>query len=273
MKILYKQRDNFSTGLFSFGIENCYLKELSLGRDAKNILHRPHHHTGYELHLIINGCQEYETQDGILHLESGDFLLISPRILHKTALAGENTSKYSITFSFEGKTERSCLQGKVPPRIWDNIRLITAEEARGLKNSQLIIENCLSETIITFLRMAGLREEQRIAPKKDKGIIALAQQYIADNIEQAPGVGEVARYCHISSKQLTRLFSGELLVTPGEYINKARCARIEELLSDRSFTLKEICEKMNFSSEYYFNTFFKKYAGMPPGAYRKMFGK
>ncbi len=273
MKILYKQRDGFSKGLSAFEIENCYLKELSLGQDAKNILRRPHHHTGYELHLITSGWQEYEIQDEILRLECGDFLLIGPGLLHRAASAGEKTSKYSITFSFEGKTERSCLQGTVSSRIWDNIKLITTEGTRGLKSSQLLIENCLGETIITFLRMAGLREEQKTTPQKDKGIIALARQYIADNIEQAPGVVEVARYCHISSKQLTRLFSGELSLTPGEYINKARCARIEELLSDRSLTLKEICEKMSFSSEYYFNTFYKKYAGMPPGAYRKMLGK
>jgi AraC-like DNA-binding protein len=44
---------------------------------------------------------------------------------------------------------------------------------------------------------------------------------------------------------------------------------IEKLLSDPSLSLRQISEKMEFNNEYHFNSFFKKYAGMTPGAYRK----
>jgi AraC-like DNA-binding protein len=36
-------------------------------------------------------------------------------------------------------------------------------------------------------------------------------------------------------------------------------------------SIKDISEIMHFNNEYYFNAFFKKYSGMPPGEYRKMF--
>ena len=34
----------------------------------------------------------------------------------------------------------------------------------------------------------------------------LAKQYISDNVDSAPSVPEVAAYCHLSCRQLTRLF-------------------------------------------------------------------
>ena len=43
-----------------------------------------------------------------------------------------------------------------------------------------------------------------------------------------------------------------------------------KMLADRSLSLKRISDIMNFNNEYYFNAFFKKWAGMPPGEYRKM---
>ena len=48
---------------------------------------------------------------------------------------------------------------------------------------------------------------------------------------------------------------------------------LEKLLADESFSLKQISEIMNFNNAYYFNAFFKKHSGMPPGEYRKMNGK
>ena len=54
-----------------------------------------------------------------------------------------------------------------------------------------------------------------------------------------------------------------------EYVSRKRCERIEKMLVDPTLSLHSISEIMNFNNEYHFNSFFKKYAGMSPGAYRK----
>lgn len=89
----------------------------------------------------------------------------------------------------------------------------------------------------------------------------------------SPGVVDVATYCYLSTKQLTRIFQKYEGVTPGEYIIKRRIVKIESLLADASLSLKQVSMMMNFDNEYYFNAFFKKYSGMPPGEYRKMHGQ
>jgi AraC-like DNA-binding protein len=97
----------------------------------------------------------------------------------------------------------------------------------------------------------------------------MAKQYISDNINTPLTVLEVADYCHLSTKQLTRIFIIEEGMHTAEYIRKMRCIEIEKLLCDKALSLKAISEQMGFSSEYYFNSYFKKYAGLAPGIYRR----
>lgn len=99
--------------------------------------------------------------------------------------------------------------------------------------------------------------------------IYMAKQYIADNIDLSPNVDDVASYCYLSSKQLTRLFHKYENTTPAAYIRKLKTARIESLLAS-DMSLKSISEKLNFSDEFHFNSFFKTNSGMSPGEFRKM---
>ena len=99
--------------------------------------------------------------------------------------------------------------------------------------------------------------------------LKLAKQYVEDNVCYAVSVDEVAEHCHIGKKQLTRIFLCEEGCTVAQYVRRARCRRIETLLADPSQTLSAVSEAMHFCNEYYFNTFFKRYAGMTPGAYRR----
>ena len=99
--------------------------------------------------------------------------------------------------------------------------------------------------------------------------LTMAKQYIKDNIETNLKLTEVAAYCYIGTKQLTRLFRQYENTTPAMYIQKERINKIIELMNT-PLSLSEISEKMNFSSEYHFNSFFKKMESQPPGEYRRM---
>ena len=131
--------------------------------------------------------------------------------------------------------------------------------------------NSILEILVWIFRQAGSPEKESRMPQDENAIIALAKRYIEDNIELNPSVADAAAYSYLSSKQLTRIFGKFEGITPGEYIAKRRMAKIEKLILDDSLSLKDISEIMNFSNEYYFNSFFKKHAGMPPGEYRKMY--
>ena len=119
-------------------------------------------------------------------------------------------------------------------------------------------------------RLVGIRDalNETVRSEEDPRL-TIAKQYIEDNICQSISVSELASHCYISEKQLERIFESECGLTVMKYVRKMKCSQIEKMLSDTTLSLRQISDKMNFNNEYHFNSFFKKYAGMSPGTYRK----
>lgn len=137
----------------------------------------------------------------------------------------------------------------------------------------MLIENIILEILVLSFRISGIKENEKYIQRDENATISMAKQYIDDNIETVLSVSDVSAYCYLSTKQLTRLFKKFEDTSPGEYIIGKRVKHIEKLLAVPSLSLKQISIIMNFENEYYFNTFFKKHSGMPPGEFRKMLGK
>ena len=272
MKIFYKQTENDCVSSLSrFGVQNCYLKKLMLTRDQKSVTKKPHHHTGFEIHIVTEGFQEYEVQGRNYTLNSGCFLIIYPGISHTVISSAPNTCKYSITFDKQTEKSQDCCFGVITKRIVSNLDYISGEVLIKKEISAILVENSIFEILAWAFRLSGMEENTK--KQDENALVSLAKRYIDDNVERAPCVEEVSEYCCLSTKQLTRIFHRFEDIAPGEYIINRRIAKIEKLLSDSSLSLKQISEIMNFNNEYYFNAFFKKYSGLPPGEYRKMLGQ
>lgn len=267
MKILYRQPKNGSI-LEHIGITKCYLKLLHPVWDRTT--KKEHHHMDYELHMILEGGQCYRVADEEFDLQPGSWLLIPPGAVHRVLSSQPQTGKVGITFRLAAAGCAHCRAGQITSRMAQNLRLIEEETAARKEFSSVLVENALLETAVTILRDAGLEQTDQPPQQEEHAVLGLAKQYIEDNIDRAPEVDTVARYCCVSAKQLTRLFRRMEGIPPGEYITLARVARIEALLREGEMTLKQISDQLHFSSEYYLNAFFKKHAGMPPGAYQKM---
>ncbi len=273
MKILFRQTDNNleASSLSKIEISSCMFKHLTLGKDAKFITKRIHCHTGYELHIIKDGRQLYEVDGKEYVLEGGNFLLIPPNVPHKTTEAKFSSEKFSLMFNW-GSLQKgfSCCFGKVSDRVFYNIDYIVQEFYRKKQLSPLLIENAIVEILIAIFRQCGFNEKVLFTKSDENSTLILAKQYILDNIDLALSVQDVAGYCYLSAKQITRLFTNFENITPGEFIRKERVKRIEQLILEDKYTLKQISDKMHFSNEHYFNLFFKQNYGMPPGEYKRM---
>ncbi len=274
MNIIYKQptKDNNSS-LSRFDVQNCYFKKLSVNHDRSTITKKPHHHTGFEMHIVTEGYQEYKVDGTTYKLESGSFLLIYPNVEHTVIASTPHTEKFSITFNKATDKHTRCFFASLSDRMLDSLMFAFSETALKKEISAILIENCILEILVSAFRLSGVKENENTQKQDENALILLAKQYIKDNIDTSPSVADVSQYCYLSTKQLTRIFHKFEGVSPKEYIIKKRVAKIEKLLSQQTLSLKEISEAMSFDNEYYFNAFFKKYAGMPPGEYRKMLGQ
>ncbi len=274
MKILYRQKEENSL-LGHHGFADCCLKKLCFGADAAVTTGKSHRHNEVELHLITRGTQTYAFPSGSVCLSAGEALLILPGMAHRAADCSEGCEKYAISFRFDPDLFTRFSDGycrfPVSSPLMEAL-LFCEREARSAKRlSPVLIENRLFEALVIILRIAGYQEGiARPHPSAAPDVLSLAKCYIADNIECAPTVQEVAGYCHLSEKQLSRIFRAYEGQSLFDYIRASRVACIKLLLSDPSLSLGQISERMHFGSEYYFSAFFKKNYGMPPGIYRKM---
>lgn len=275
MKILYKQPIDPRNPFLSLSVERCYFKHLCIERDTKRITSKSHHHTGVEIHIMENGHQEYAIDGHTYLVEEGQYLLIPPMCSHRILSNAPHTTKFSITFNTDdtwlNDHRRHSHVGTVSDRVRDVIHLIVTEYAERRQLSDTLIGGWVFECIVLLLRESGM-EEQTIHTQEesDDPRYLMAVQFIKDNIEQAPAISEVAQYCHLSEKQLSRLFAAAGDLTVAQYIRAQRIRRIEQMLTEGRLSIKEISERMNFTDEHYFNAFFKKHAGMTPGKYRRM---
>lgn len=281
MKILYRQplldSDAGSIFLSNIGIKQLYFKYLLSERDAENITTKRHHHTHYEIHIVKSGYTVYDVDNKTFGLCAGQFILLPPQVDHRVALRQPDTSTLSITFFTTPPSGMlsnidSCKDGQITPDIQSSINLILDEYTHRQYASMQLMAASLAQILIRIWRICGVRESVAIEePTEEDSRLVLAIQFIQDNIENDPTVSEVSAYCHLSARQMTRIFLYAKNITPSEYIRKERAKHIEFLLKTTNLSLKSISERMHFSSEYYFNTFFKQHAGMTPGEFQKMY--
>lgn len=284
MKIIYKQPVQGDEGLSKnallegFGITGCHFKFVNPTSDSPSITTSLHHHTSCEIHLITEGAQQYLVNNKVYHVPAGHYILIPSIISHRNISSEPDTQKYSITFHCEHSDATSLaifLQSNVlcrpiPQDAWTAVRNIEAEAYSQREYSIPLIECNIFQFLLLLARDAGFHEEYISTNTDEDPRLSIAKQYILDNIDRPISCPEVANYCHLSQKQLTRLFSQFTGKSISAYIRSQKIRRIEQLLAENSGSLKQISEQMQFTNEYHFNSFFTKYAGMTPGAYRKM---
>ena len=163
MKIFYKQPElDLQSSLNRFGVQNCYVKGLSFDRDNKSVTKNPHHHTGFEMHIITEGFQEYEVNGRRYTLESGRFLIIYPGVRHKVIASVPHTQKYSITFDKHTEQSQTCFFGTITDRIAGNLDYIFNESLLKNEISTMLIENNILEILVWVFRLSGMEEKKNI---------------------------------------------------------------------------------------------------------------
>ncbi len=275
MKILFRQGYNRAS-LTALGILECCFKSILIGSDRKLTTLKAHCHSGFEMHFMTKGHQVYEINGRLLNISAGEMLIIFPNVLHRMSDFDASAEKLALSFSLSSDSailpisDIGFLADKIPSDVLSALSF-AEKECRGSAVSAVLCENRLLEAIVLILRILGINEQKNVTSEPETSpVLTIAKQYISDNIDRAPTLGETAQYCHISEKQLSRIFMRYEKMTAFDYIRQKRAERARALVSDKAFSLREISERMSFANEYYFNEFFKKNCGLPPGVYRRM---
>lgn len=277
MKIIYRQGKTIEP-FDSMGLEGLMVKHIFCEADKGFVSIKEHHHTNYEIHMIKKGCQTYKAFGETFEVNEGNGIIFAPKTKHTALSYIPDTEKISFVFSpLREMSFGDFVAGQkdvrtfpITPRLMNVLDSMVFEKKNAFAYSDNLALSLAFEALVLVERCFCTKKITRTVESEGGDIrIMMAKDYISDNIDLDLKVRDVASYCYMGQRQLTRLFKEYESTAPAMYIRQKRVERIEKLLME-NMSLLQISEKMNFASEYHFNSFFKKYAGMPPGEYRKM---
>ncbi len=102
--------------------------------------------------------------------------------------------------------------------------------------------------------------------------IRIAKQYIQNHYMEGISLEEVAGMVGFSPAYFSGLIKKEMGIGFSDYLIQLRMEKAKELLKGTNENIKDICRKVGYSDLKHFTTLFKKYTGIKPGEYRKLYG-
>jgi len=243
-------------------------------------------HDFWELDCTISGCSGITSGEHVYECEPYELVIHAPNVFH-TAWTQGNETLTEVTISFEVKgPEHLIPKGKfilddverfymdrlreIIPRLFLNtkdtvVNPIQIQEGTTLANIQYF-KNIL-ELLILSLGQRNEKAAQPAAGKEAKLFTAIARymnEHVCDalNIDAICGTFGVSRS---TVKELFRRFTGGGVM---EYYHYLRINHAVSLM-DAGMSMAEISQTMNFSSQNYFSSFFKREMGISPAAYSK----
>lgn len=97
------------------------------------------------------------------------------------------------------------------------------------------------------------------------------QDYIAGNYQMDLKLSDIAQIFHINYTYLSTLFFQKTNQHFSDYLNQIRIEQSKRLLQTENLTIQQIGEKTGFINQGYFSKIFKRYVGISPKEYQKIY--
>ena len=246
---------------------------IGLSKRFNNKLHK---HTFFELHFVLDGKAIVVNNSPKEHtLHCGEAIIIAPNSPHAFKFNKE-LKRFSIAFTLPENTLPADFLTDftiitLSDRIIANLNMFFEQADKNTVLSQYIIRNRLLEILFELLELEKhMALHSTVQSSNTNLYIDKSKKYIKNNLNIILTCKDVADYCHINEIYLNRIFKKHTSETLLKYIHRKKIDYSIELLKNKDLPLSTVSTMLGFSNEYYFNTFFKKAVGMPPGAYRNM---
>ena len=158
---------------------------------------------------------------------------------------------------FKIPTEHPFIQRMLDTSKWNEQTVMKNDEA-----VELFAE--LFSVLLTYKRIGA---QEKIPPMES--LLLKAKNEIVRDIALNPTITEIAYDCGVSREHFSREFNKRFGVTLKDFISHERSETLKSLLLNTDMSLKEIAEKMNFSSDSNMIKYFKKINTITPTEFRQ----
>jgi two-component system response regulator YesN len=129
------------------------------------------------------------------------------------------------------------------------------------------VNDWLSMTVFPIIKEK--LEELKIT--KQQRIIQQVILYLKENFETDLSLQQIADQFKISASYLSRTFKEENNVNFSDYLIELRLTKAKDWLENTDMPIKEIAERLRYSTVQNFSRVFKQWMNIPPGEYRKKY--
>lgn len=254
--------------------ENLHLRIKASGHAS------PHLHNSIEFIYVTEGTLELGMGQELFHMETGDFAVIFPDVIHHYQVfsGGVNKACYlwaqpSLGEQFAATMQNFCpvnpviKKEEVSPDIVNAIHCLRENKKQKKRNAvveQAYVQILLARSIPCFT----LTEKENV---ESNDIIYQTVSYIAKHYKEEISLETIARDLGISKYALSRVFSGTFHRNFKQYLNEQRlnyvCVHLE--CTDKSIT--DICLDAGFESQRTFNRVFLERYKVTPREYRNLY--
>jgi AraC-like DNA-binding protein len=270
-------------------LDNLYIDVLwfrAMQSTGKATINK-HKHSSFEFHFIYSGSTLVELGDVTFTAKAGEFYLTAPGVYHRQTF-NSNYIELSLNCDlrlFEDKPSEavyllSTLKEAVCKPVKDttgvtDLFLGVLKEAYFQNAGFYSRIRCLTAAMIIAASRAisGLIPANYQLPhkqRKNEYRIVQIEKFIEDNVMSRLTSSDISKFMYLGEKQISRIITEARGVSTKELILSFKLQKAKKLLIEHSdLTVGQISEILHFSSEYYFNQFFKREEGYPPGVYRK----
>ncbi len=231
-------------------------------------------HDFWEVVYVDDGEVEVTEDGNVYVLGEGDIIFHAPMEFHRLRSYGGTTPNVTnLSFGTSGEFPKELLAGvfhldemgrKEFARINRYIREWMEDEGRDKFTGQEIAARLIA--FMFHLSRTYQPQQKKISAERVhvyKRLVEIMNEEVCSNIS----VAELAERMFMSVSYVKVLFSRYAGISPKTYYTNLRVNESKKMLAEGK-SVREIAERMNFSTPGYFSVFFKKHAGLTPKQYR-----
>ncbi|MHC4886786.1 MAG: helix-turn-helix domain-containing protein [Planctomycetota bacterium] len=235
----------------------------------------PHHHSGYQWYLVLDGTVIMTIDGREVNLKANDSIIIPP-----DATRGPRTGGGSCRYLyavFEAPTldleEASRVRLKTPRSlVGDQNALVEEVSEGGGINTEALVHALTLRLIIGLTRGVSNSikpARSNSASTHHQGLVCQVESFLRHNLHRPISREEMARIANISSPHLGRIFQQIRNCSPIERLQELRMERARRLLITSTLPATRIALEVGCASFSHFSKLFKRYSQQSPGEYRR----
>lgn len=249
---------------------DCFYTYYHSYRKPKHIFSGQRHNF-WEINIILNGNMILTCDDKIINLSKNQMYFIPPNKFHKYTIPKEYTEYIVLTFDADIHPDDSVYT--VSEKNLNLVEMIIEEMDSKNPDGKFNTENTTAPQTLKLLtelliNRAISHDAVPYTKTEYSDVYEKAVNFMKANIFEKISSNDIARHCRISNSSLKIIFKKHTDIGVMHYYNGLKMEYAKKMLLD-GHSVNSIAEELNFSSQAYFSSAFKQYAGMSPLSFKK----